>query len=60
MRPPYIDHNQLRDVSPAPMKAVSRDRLLNANIAQIAAGYVWMSLQYLTERCQSRGGRCHV
>lgn len=43
------------DLSSAPMRAVFRERLLNAKIAQVAAGYVYMNLQYLTDRCQSRG-----
>lgn len=43
------------DLSSAPMRAVLGERLLNRKISEVAAGYVYMNLRYLTDRCSSRG-----
>jgi AcrR family transcriptional regulator len=50
----WIEH-MVDDLSSAPVRAAFRERLTNAKIAQVAAGYVYMNLRYLTERCSSRG-----
>jgi AcrR family transcriptional regulator len=43
------------DFSSGPMHALFRERLTNVKIAQISAGYTYMNLLYLCDRCQGRG-----
>jgi AcrR family transcriptional regulator len=50
----WIEHI-VDDLTAAPMRAVLRERVTNAKIAQVAAGYVYMNLCYLTDRCAKRG-----
>jgi AcrR family transcriptional regulator len=50
----WVEHT-VDDFSSAPMRAVFRERLTNAKVAQVAAGYTYMNLLYLCDRCERRG-----
>jgi AcrR family transcriptional regulator len=43
------------DFSSGPLHALFRERLTNVKAAQIGAGYTYMNLLYLCERCEKRG-----
>jgi hypothetical protein len=43
------------DFSSGPMHALFRERLTNIKIAQAGAGYTYMNLLYLCDRCEARG-----
>lgn len=43
------------DFSSTPLQALFRERLVNKKIAEVAAGYTFMNLLYLCDRCERRG-----
>lgn len=43
------------DFSSAPLRLLFRERLMNKKIAEVAAGYSYMNLLYLCDRCERRG-----
>ncbi|WP_176526764.1 TetR/AcrR family transcriptional regulator [Rhizobium subbaraonis] len=45
----------VEDFSSAPLRLLFRERLTNKKIAQVAAGYTYMNLLYLCDRCERRG-----
>jgi AcrR family transcriptional regulator len=44
----------VEDYSSGPLHALFRERIANPKMAQIAAGYVYMNLLYLCDRCEGR------